>query len=107
MHSRTKRLLTGATLTLLAAACAAGLGASKAAAASQHSIRQRSTRSRPCGYVAHAGRHVRAHEDRSPTRAAAACITIDGDNVTLYLDSHTITGTGTDTASSSTGSAPA
>lgn len=91
MHSRSRRLLTGATLTMLAVACAAGLGASKATAASQivHKITA-------CGYTAtQAGTYELT---QSVTDSGSGpCITVNGSNITLYLDSHTITGTATDT----------
>ena len=92
MHSRTRRLLTGAALTLLAVACAGGLGASKAAAASKRVVHKISA----CGYVAtHAGTYELT---QSVTDSGSGpCITLNGDHIKLYLDSHTITGTGTDT----------
>jgi hypothetical protein len=90
VHSRTRRLLTGATLTLLAVAAAAGLGASKAAAASQtvHKITA-------CGYTAHAPGTYEL--TRSVTDSGSGpCILVNASNVTLYLDGHSITGSGTD-----------
>jgi hypothetical protein len=87
-------LLTGATVMLLVAACAAGLGASKAAAASQHAT-TKVTKISACGFVAHkAGIYELT---QSVTDSGSECITVAAGNVTLYLDSHTITGSGTDT----------
>ena len=103
MQSRTKRLLTGATLILLAAACAAGLGASKAAAASQHSTTTVKKIS-ACGYVAHKSGIYELTKSVADS-GSGTCITIAADNATLYLDSHTITGTGTDACIVVTGSA--
>lgn len=91
MHSRTRRLLTGATLLLLAVACA-GLGASKAAASLETT---KITKISACGYTAtKAGIYELT---KSVTDSGSGpCITLNGDKITLYLDSHTITGTGTD-----------
>ncbi len=93
MHSRTRKLLTGATLTLLALACASGLGASKAAAAatkvSVHKIGS-------CGYTAAVSGTYELTKSVTDS-GSGNCITLDANNVTLYLDGHTITGTGTDT----------
>ena len=94
MHSRTRRLLAAATLLLLAVACAATLGASSAAAASQH-VTAKVKKISACGaVVTKAGTYELT---QSVTDAGSACITITASHVTLYLDSHTITGTGTDT----------
>jgi len=92
---RTRRLLTAATLTLLAVACAGALGAAKAQAASQHST-TKVTKISACGFVAHKAGTYELTQSVADS-GSGACITITANNVTLYLDSHTITGTGSDT----------
>lgn len=92
MHSRTRTLLTGAALTLLAAVFAAGLGATRASAASTktkiHTISAcGATITRPGTYSL----------TKSITDSGSTCITISGNDVTLNLNGHTITGDGTDT----------
>jgi parallel beta helix pectate lyase-like protein len=92
LHSRTRRLLTGLTLTLLAVACAGVLGTSKATAASRHATRIHKISA--CGYITHkAGTYELT---KNVTNAGSGpCITLQSDHTTLYLDGHTITGTGT------------
>jgi len=95
VHSRTKRLLTGAMLMLLAIAAATGLGASKAAAASQHravSVHKITA----CGYVAHAAGMYELTSNVTDA-GSGVCIELSANDITLNLDGHTITGTGTDT----------
>jgi hypothetical protein len=79
---------------LLAAACAAGLGASTAAAASQRTTATVKKIS-ACGYVAQKAGTYELTQSVTDS-GSGPCITIAADKVTLYLDSHTITGTGTD-----------
>lgn len=91
MQPRTRRLLTGATLALLALACVAGLGASKASAAPRAKVHKISA----CGAaLTKAGTYELTKSVAD--LGTGPCITLSGDNITLYLDSHTITGTGTD-----------
>ncbi len=101
MHSRTRRPLAVATLMLLAVACATTLGASKAAAASQH-VTTKVKKISACGAViTKAGTYELT---KSVTDSGSDCIILAASNVTLYLDSHTITGTGTDACIAVTGS---
>lgn len=88
-HART--LLTGATLTLLAI----GFGVSNAAAAPKHAAAT-VHKIWKCGYVAtKPGVYSLA---RSVTDSGdGPCITLNGNKITLFLEAHTITGTGTDT----------
>lgn len=100
LHSPTRRLLTGATLTLLAVAGVAALGASKAAAAPQHASAKVHKIS-ACGYVA---KSPGTYElTKNVTDSGGVCIELNGDNIKLYLDSHTITGDGTDDCIDATG----
>ncbi len=94
MQSRTRTLLTGAALTLLAVACAAGIGASTAAAASQHAAVVHKISA--CGYVATAPGTYELTKSITDV-GSGNCITLNGNNITLYLNAHTITGTGNDT----------
>lgn len=93
MHARTRRLLTGATLMLLAVACVATFGASKAGAGSEkvkiHKISA-------CGYTASAAGTYELTKNITDS-GVGTCIGINADNVTLDLNGHTITGTGSDT----------
>jgi hypothetical protein len=95
VHSRTKRLLTGTTLALLAVACTAGFGASKAAAASLHTS-AKVHKITACGYTATAPGTYELTKSLTDA-GSGTCILLAGNSITLYLDSHTITGTGTDT----------
>jgi hypothetical protein len=95
LHPRTRRLLTGATLTLLAVACAGALGASKAAAASQQTTAT-VHKITACGYTATAAGTYELTKNLTDA-GSGSCIALTGSKITLYLDSHTITGTGTDT----------
>jgi hypothetical protein len=94
VHPRTRRLLVGTALALLAVACTAGFGASKAAAASQHATTKVKKIS-ACGYVAHTAGTYELTKSITDS-GSGTCISVTANNVTLYLDSHTITGTGTD-----------
>jgi hypothetical protein len=105
VHPRTRRLLTWATLTLLAVACAGPLGASKAAAASQHASATVHKIS-ACGYTATAAGTYELTKNLTDA-GSGECITLNGSKITLYLDSHTITGTGTDTCIAVVGGASA
>ncbi len=91
MQSRTRKLFTGATLALLALACATAFGAADASAAHKAKVHKISA----CGAVlTKAGTYELT---KSVTDSGnGPCITLSGDNITLYLDSHTITGTGSD-----------
>jgi len=94
LHFRTRTLLTGAALTLLALVFAAGLGASNAAAASAkappvHKISA-------CGYVATAPGMYELTKSIADV-GSGDCIVLKGNNQTLNLMGHTITGTGSDT----------
>jgi len=90
---RTRTLLTGAALTLLAAGFSAGLGASNAVAAhAKPSVHKISA----CGYVATAPGTYELTKSLTAS-GSGTCITLRGDNISLYLDGHTITGTATDT----------
>ncbi len=94
MRYRTARLLTGATLTLLAVACAATLGTATASATSQHA-NAKAHKISACGFVAtKAGTYELTQN--VVDAGSGPCITLNGDHITLYLDSYTITGTGTD-----------
>ena len=93
MRYRTRRLLTGATL--FAIACAAALGATNASAASQHRT-AKITKISACGYVATKAGTYELTKSIADS-GSGTCIVLVGSNITLYLDSHTITGTGTDT----------
>jgi len=94
LHSRTRTWLLGAALTILAVAFAAALGASNAAAASQHATKVHKISS--CGYTATASGTYELTKSVTDS-GSGSCITLNGDSITLYLDGHTITGTGTDT----------
>ena len=93
MHSRTRRLLTAAALTLLAVGCAAAFGASNAAAASQKAPKVHKISS--CGYTASSAGIYELTKNITDS-GSGTCITLHASNVTLYLDGHTITGTGSD-----------
>jgi hypothetical protein len=95
LHSRTRTWLFGAALTLLAVASAAALGASNASAASRHSA-VKIHKIGACGYVASAAGTYELTKNLTDS-GSGSCITLNANNVTLYLDGHTITGTGTDT----------
>jgi hypothetical protein len=94
LYSRTRRPLTRATLTLLAIACAAAVGASSAAAASQHA-KATIHKISACGYTATASGTYELTQNVTDS-GSGPCITLNGNKITLYLDAHTITGTGTD-----------
>ncbi|HUZ16079.1 MAG TPA: hypothetical protein VMU72_07840 [Gaiellaceae bacterium] len=95
MHSRTKTWLIGAALTVLAVAFAAALGASSAAAASQHVTKVKIHKISGCGYTASVSGTYEL--TKNVTDSGSTCITLNANNITLYLDGHTITGTGSDT----------
>lgn len=94
MHSRLRRLLIGATLTLLAVAGTTTFGASRAAAATKHAS-AKVHKITSCGYIATSPGVYEV--TKNLTDAGGSCIRLDADSVTLYLDGHTITGNGTDT----------
>ncbi len=95
MHSRTRRWLFGATLTVLAVACTAALGAANAIAASQHHAAKVHKIS-ACGYTASSPGTYELTKNVTDV-GSGSCITLNGNHITLYLDGHTITGSGTDT----------
>jgi len=95
LHFRTRTLLTGAALTLLLVACAAALGASNASAASRHASAKIHKIS-ACGTVVKSPGTYELTKSLTDV-GTGYCITLEGNNITLYLDGHTITGTGGDT----------
>jgi len=95
LYSRTRTWLLGAALTVLAIAFAAAFGASNAAAASQHAS-TKVHKITSCGYTASVSGTYELTKSLTDS-GSGDCITLDANNVTLYLDGHTITGTGTDT----------
>lgn len=94
MHFRTARLLRGATLAGLAIACTALFGASTAAAAAQHTSAT-VHKITSCGYAATSPGTYELTKNVTDS-GSGTCIAISASRVTLYLDAHTITGTGTD-----------
>jgi hypothetical protein len=97
VRNRATTLLTGAALTLLAVGVSTAAAAPRHAAAEVHKIWT-------CGYVATKPGTYRLAKS-IPDSGDGPCITLNGKGIRLTLNSHTITGTGTDTCISVKGEA--
>jgi hypothetical protein len=90
---RTRRALMGATFIVLAIALAGTFGAAKSAAATGKATTVHKISA--CGYTATAPGTYELTQNVTDS-GNGSCITLNGDNITLYLDGHTITGSGSD-----------